>query len=89
LLADSLSRVEPWEAEIRLPSGRDLAVNRGTTRVLLATTPVDLRASFNRLYVYVAEILREDSRSGHWFVFTTKDGLPSKIWILMDRAFGF
>jgi hypothetical protein len=36
----------------------------GTTRVFLATAPVDLRASFNRLYGYVAEILREDV--GQW-----------------------
>jgi transposase len=65
----------------------------GTTRVFLATAPVDLRASFNRLYGYVAEILREDPRSGHWFVFTNQRRTRIKIlvfdgsglWILTKR----
>lgn len=37
----------------------------GTTRIFLAVQPVDLRSSFDRLYGYVTEVLREDPRSGH------------------------
>ena len=44
----------------------------GPTRVLLATIPVDLRGSFNRLYSLVIEQLREDPLSGHLFVFTNR-----------------
>jgi transposase len=42
------------------------------TRVLLATTPVDLRGSFNRLYGLVVEQLKDDPLSGHLFVFTNR-----------------
>lgn len=44
----------------------------GTTRVFLAVQPVDFRGSFDRLYGYVSQVLREDPRSGHWFCFTNK-----------------
>lgn len=44
----------------------------GTTRVLVATTPVDLRGSFNRLYGLVVELLQGDPLSGHLFVFTNR-----------------
>jgi transposase len=44
----------------------------GATRVLVATTPVDLRGSFNRLHGLVVEQLREDPLSGHLFVFTNR-----------------
>ena len=42
----------------------------GTTWVLVATMPVDLRGSFNRLYGLVVEQLKGDPLSGHLFVFT-------------------
>ena len=42
------------------------------TRVLVATTPVDLRGSFNRLYSLVVERLKADPLSGHLFVFTNR-----------------
>jgi len=42
----------------------------GATRVLVATTPVDLRGSFNRLYSLVVEQLKGDPLPGHLFVFT-------------------
>jgi transposase len=42
------------------------------TRVLVATTPVDLRGSFNRLYSLVVAQLKEDPLSGHLFVFTNR-----------------
>jgi transposase len=65
----------------------------GTTRVFLAVQPVDLRGSFDRLYGYVSEVLREDPRSGHWFVFTNKRKTRIKIlvfdgtglWVLNKR----
>ena len=44
----------------------------GATRVLVATTPVDLRGSFNRLYSLVVEQLKDDPLSGHLFVFTNR-----------------
>ncbi len=65
----------------------------GTTRVFLAVQPVDLRGSFNRLYGYVAEVLRQDPKSGHWFVFTNRTKTRVKVlvydgtglWILNKR----
>jgi transposase len=65
----------------------------GTTRVFLAVQPVDLRGSFNRLYGIVAEVLREDPKSGHWYVFTNKRKTRIKIlvfdgsgtWVLAKR----
>jgi len=44
----------------------------GTTRVLVATVPVDLRGSFNRLYSLVVDQLKENPVSGHLFVFTNR-----------------
>ena len=44
----------------------------GTTRVLVATVPVDLRGSFNRLYSLVVEQLKANPVSGHLFVFTNR-----------------
>jgi transposase len=44
----------------------------GATRVLVATTPVDLRGSFNRLYGLVVEHLRGDPLSGNLFLFTNR-----------------
>jgi transposase len=42
------------------------------TRVPVATVPVDLRGSFNRLYSLVVEQLKENPLSGHLFVFTNR-----------------
>jgi hypothetical protein len=50
------------------------------TRVLVATTPVDLRGSFNRLYGLVVELLKGDPLSGHLFVFT--NGRRNRIKVL-------
>ena len=44
----------------------------GTTRVLVATAPVDLRSSFNRLYGLVVEHLKGDPLSGNLFLFTNR-----------------
>jgi transposase len=43
------------------------------TRVFVATAPVDLRASFNRLFALTQSVLKEDPLSGHWFVFTNQE----------------
>jgi transposase len=43
------------------------------TRVFVATAPVDLRASFNRLFALTQSILNQDPLSGHWFVFTNQE----------------
>jgi hypothetical protein len=50
------------------------------TRVLVATTPVDLRGSFNRLHSLVVEQLKGDPLSGHLFVFT--NGRRNRIKVL-------
>ncbi len=52
----------------------------GATRVLVATTPVDLRGSFNRLYSLVVEQLKGDPLSGHLFVFT--NGRRNRVKVL-------
>ena len=65
----------------------------GTTRVFLAVQLVDLRGSFDRLYGYVTEVLREDPRSGHWYGFVNKRHTRIKIlvfdgtglWVLNRR----
>ena len=44
----------------------------GGLRVLVATTPVDLRGSFNRLHRLVVEQLQDDPLSGRLFVFTNR-----------------
>ena len=43
------------------------------TRVFVATAPVDLRASFNKLFALTESVLKENPLSGHWFVFTNQD----------------
>jgi transposase len=42
------------------------------TRVFVALAPVDLRGSFNRLFVLTQSVLQQDPLSGHWFVFTNR-----------------
>lgn len=42
------------------------------TRVFVATAPIDLRASFNRLFALAQSVLQQDPLSGHWFVFTNQ-----------------
>lgn len=42
------------------------------TRVFVATAPVDLRASFNRLFALTQSVLAQEPLSGHWFVFTNR-----------------
>ncbi len=43
------------------------------TRIFVATTPIDLRASFNKLFALTQSVLQADPLSGHWFVFTNQD----------------
>jgi transposase len=42
------------------------------TRVFVASVPVDLRGSFNRLSALTQSVLQQDPLSGHWFVFTNR-----------------
>ncbi len=49
------------------------------TRVFVATVPVDLRGSFNRLFALTQSVLRQDPLSGHWFVFTNRQRNRIKI----------
>lgn len=48
-------------------------------RVFVATTPVDLRGSFDRLGGFVRNMLGDDPRSGALFVFMNKAGNRLKI----------
>ena len=50
-----------------------------STRVFVATQPVDLRASFNRLFALTQSVLQADPLSGHWFVFTNRQRHRVKI----------
>lgn len=43
------------------------------TRVFIAIAPVDLRASFNKLFALTQSVLQQDPLSGHWFVFTNQE----------------
>jgi transposase len=49
------------------------------TRVFIALTPVDLRASFNRLSALAQNQLAQDPLSGHLFVFTNRSRNRLKI----------
>jgi len=49
------------------------------TRVFVALAPVDLRQSFNGLYGWVRQQLREDPLSGHLFVFTNRHRTRVKV----------
>ena len=51
----------------------------GATRVLVATSAIDLRGSFNRLYGLVSEQLKQDPLSGHLFVFTNRSRTRLKV----------
>jgi len=44
----------------------------GAARVLVATTPVDLRGSFNRLYGLVVDHLKSDPLSGNFYLFCNR-----------------
>ena len=49
------------------------------TRVFVATAPVDLRESFNRLFALTQAVLQQDALSGHWFVFANRQRNRVKI----------
>jgi len=52
------------------------------TRIFVATMPVDLRGSFNRVSALVTSVLARDPWSGHWFVFTSqrRNGVKILVW---------
>jgi len=56
-----------------------LAAGRPGVRVWLATTPVDMRRSFDRLAEQVRTILGHDPLSGHLFVFRNRSAERVKI----------
>ena len=49
------------------------------TRIFVATAPVDLRASFNKLFALTQSVLQQDPLSGHWFVFTNQESNRVKV----------
>lgn len=53
-------------------------------RIWLATAPLDMRRSFDRLAEHVRTILGEDPMSGHLFVFRSRTGQRLKI-LFWDR----
>jgi len=56
-----------------------IAADLAGVRVWLATTPVDLRKSFDGLAEVVRAFLKEDPLSGHLFVFRNRGGHLVKI----------
>lgn len=46
----------------------------GDVRVWVATTPIDMRKSFDGLIAIVENFLQRDPQSGHLFVFRNKGG---------------
>jgi transposase len=57
------------------------------TRVFVATAPVDLRGSFNRLFALTQAVLQQDPLSGHWFVFANRQRNRVKVllWVCAKR----
>jgi transposase len=49
------------------------------TGIFVALKPVDLRQSFNGLYVRVQSVLGQEPTSGHYFLFTNKSRNRLKI----------
>lgn len=64
-----------------------LAAGRFGVRVWLATSPVDMRRSFDRLAEHVRTILAQDPLSGHLFVFRNRSGERIKV-LWWDKAGG-
>lgn len=51
-----------------------------TVRILVCTTPQDMRASFDRLAAVVRDVLREEPQSGALYVFVGKR--PTRVKVL-------
>src|SRR3954469_13399755 len=58
------------------------------TRIFVATQPVDLRASFNKLFMLTQTVLHQDPLSGHWFVFTNAGRNRVKVLFWDGSGFG-
>lgn len=57
----------------------------GPVRVVMYNHPVDMRQSFRGLRALTQHVLKEDSLSGHWFVFINKRGNYLKM-LYWDRG---
>jgi transposase len=51
----------------------------GDMKVCVATTPIDMRKSFDALAAVVEKFLGHDPRSGNLFVFRSKGGQLAKV----------
>lgn len=56
-----------------------MLITTAGTRIWIATSPVDMRRSFDRLAEHVRAVLELDPRSGHLFVFRSRNGQRVKI----------
>jgi transposase len=56
-----------------------IAADLQNVQVWVATTPVDMRKSFDTLAVVVEKFLGHDPASGHLFVFRNKGGHLAKV----------
>jgi transposase len=51
----------------------------GNSKILIYTDSIDMRCSFDRLALLVVDVLKQDSFSGHYFVFLSKCKRKMKI----------
>ena len=54
----------------------------GRTKIFAATAAVDLRKSYDTLFAYCRDVIREDPLSGHVFLFLNRprDRLKALVW---------
>lgn len=56
-----------------------------TTRIFLSTQPTDMRRSFDGLCALTVDVIQENPKSGHLFIFRSKRGEAVKI-LWWDRS---
>ncbi len=54
-----------------------IALNR-RTKIFVCKEPTDMRASYDRLYARARDVVRQDPRSGHLFLFVNRDRTSCK-----------
>ena len=57
------------------------------TRVLIATSPTDMRKSFDALACFAREVIKEDPLSGYIFVFFNRNRDSAKLLQWEDNGF--